>query len=210
MKKNTSQFQNRRQFLIGGFQGCALLCLASHSASYLIGQDTAEKKSPEPAHIFDTQFPRSLTYKQMFHLRYSEFIKFARFMMKEVGEEKLINILKKQTEQRMLKYGREQSKKMSDTSLQAYVKQFKDPHNYKFSLRKEVVEDTEKVFELKVTECLWATTFLNNKAGKIGFAAICYGDYFWPRGFNPKIKMIRSKTLMQGFDCCNHRYIWEG
>jgi len=28
--------------------------------------------------------------------------------------------------------------------------------------------------------------------------------------FNPKLKMIRSKTLMQGHDCCNHRYVVEG
>ena len=27
--------------------------------------------------------------------------------------------------------------------------------------------------------------------------------------FNPKMRMIRTKTLMQGDDCCNNRYIIE-
>ena len=209
MKKTPIFLQNRRQFITKGIGGCALVCLASNPALALIGQESA-KKLKKPPHIFDTQFPKSLTYKQLFHVQYSEFIKFAKFMVQEIGEEKLLKILKKQTEQRMFEYGQKQAKKVSDNSLQSYVKQFKDPKSYKITLKKKVVEDTEKVFELKVTECLWATTFLNNKAGKIGFAAVCYGDYFWPKGFNPKIKMVRSKTLMQGHDCCNHRYIWVG
>jgi hypothetical protein len=25
--------------------------------------------------------------------------------------------------------------------------------------------------------------------------------------FNPDIKMVRDKILMQGHDCCNHRYL---
>jgi hypothetical protein len=73
----------------------------------------------------------------------------------------------------------------------------------------EIVEDTDQALELKVKECIFAETFLKASAGDIGFAFICYGDYAWPRAFNPKIKMIRDKTLMQGHDCCNHRYVLE-
>lgn len=28
--------------------------------------------------------------------------------------------------------------------------------------------------------------------------------------YNPKIKMVRVKTLMKGDVCCNHRYEWTG
>ena len=38
-------------------------------------------------------------------------------------------------------------------------------------------------------------------------AALCNMDYSWPTAFNPKFKMERDKTLMQGHDCCNHRYV---
>ncbi len=73
-----------------------------------------------------------------------------------------------------------------------------------------IVEDTETAFALRVTECIWADTFLKEDAGDIGFALICHGDYAWPQGFNPKIRMIRDKTLMQGDSYCNHRYVFEG
>jgi hypothetical protein len=70
------------------------------------------------------------------------------------------------------------------------------------------VQDTEKVFELKVTECLWAAVFREaGLGGELGHATICNMDYQWPNAFNPDFKMERSKTLMQGDDHCNHKYI---
>ena len=43
--------------------------------------------------------------------------------------------------------------------------------------------------------------------GEIGHAAVCNMDYYWPPAFNPDLIMERDKTLMQGHDHCNHRYI---
>ena len=43
-----------------------------------------------------------------------------------------------------------------------------------------------------------------------GYATVCFADFALPEGFNPKIKLVRDKTLMQGHDCCNHRYEWSG
>ena len=62
-----------------------------------------------------------------------------------------------------------------------------------------------------VTECVWAATYRDaGLGGEIGHAAVCHMDYSWPPAFNSSIKMERSKTLMQGHECCNHRYIWTG
>ena len=74
----------------------------------------------------------------------------------------------------------------------------------------EVIEDTEKAFEIKIKECLTAVVFREENASDIGFATVCYADYGLPQGFNPKIKLVRDKTVMQGHDCCNRRYIMTG
>jgi len=50
----------------------------------------------------------------------------------------------------------------------------------------EIVEDTETAFEIKVTECIWATTFRQAEAGDFGYAAICFGDYAWAEGLIQK------------------------
>ena len=72
----------------------------------------------------------------------------------------------------------------------------------------EITEDTEKAFELRVTECVWANVFRDaGLGGRVGQAAVCIMDYVWPPAFNENFKMERTKTLMQGDDHCNHRYL---
>ena len=94
-----------------------------------------------------------------------------------------------------------------DTSLKSYANEVKS--GFEDTLTMTILEDTKKTFEFKVTECITAETYLHSKAGDIGFAYHCHADYAWIRGFNKNIKLIRDKTLMQGHDCCNHRYIMQ-
>jgi hypothetical protein len=208
MDKIGPQELNRRQFFGKIMPACALMCFGRGS-SLALAQEAEKKPATEAKHKFDNELERKLSYRQFFALQYAEFIRFAKALEKEMGKTKLIEFIKKYTEERMFKFGQEQAKRSADNSFQTYIANFKKPGAYKNSLTMTIVEDTEKAFELKVTECIWAKTFLDAKAGDIGFASVCHGDYAWPQGFNPKIKMIRDKTLMQGYDCCNHRYILE-
>jgi hypothetical protein len=209
MKKSKLFELKRREFITRMLPACSALCLgggkvlafAPSGHGSLIQQET---------HIFDQEYPRKLTYKQFFATRYGEYIRLARALEKEFGKEKTIELLKKFTTENMMQYGQMQAQKATDRNLKTYTAQFNNPNAYKNTLAKEVVEDSEKAFELKVTECIWAKTFLNAKAGEIGYAAVCWGDYAWAEGFNPKIKLVRDKTLMQGHDYCNHRYVWMG
>jgi hypothetical protein len=79
------------------------------------------------------------------------------------------------------------------------------------TLTYEIVENSERAFEVRVTECLWADTCrrLGGVAAELGYALTCNPDFGACRGFNPKLRMERSKTLMQGDDCCNHRWTLE-
>ncbi|MFH2000078.1 MAG: L-2-amino-thiazoline-4-carboxylic acid hydrolase [Planctomycetota bacterium] len=187
---------NRRQFLSGIMPVCALACFSGSQAVAM--QEMAK-------HKFDQELGQALTLRRYFRLQFDEMIKLASALEKEWGKEKTIDFLKRTTQDRMLEYGRKQAKKLNDDSFKTYVDTFRGPA-FKDVLTMEIVEDTDTVFELKVTECIWARTFLDADAGEIGFAHVCFGDYFWPKGFNPKISMERDKTLMQGHALCNHRY----
>ena len=199
---------SRRQFFSRVVPACALTCLGTGNVLGFVPPGRG-LLSQEGKHKFDNPYDRPLTHRQFLAARYGEFIRLAKALEKEMGQEKFLAFLKEKTRTELLTAGQEQAKRSPDASLQTYTKTFKSPV-YDIPLTKEVVEDTEKAFELKITECLWAATFLQAKAGEIGYAAVCYGDYAWAEGFNPKIKLVRDKTLMQGHDCCNHRYVWEG
>lgn len=57
----------------------------------------------------------------------------------------------------------------------------------------------------RFVKCLWADVFRELGAADIGFW-ICAQDGPFASAFNQQITFTRSKTLMQGDDCCDHCY----
>jgi hypothetical protein len=210
MKEFEKRLSSRRDFLTKTVPVCAASCLAASSvftASPLIGKSFFQD---EQEHKFDKEIPGlKMTYRRMAGIRHRSFIRFARFLQEEIGEERVIELIKKNTEQRLKAQAESDLKRLGKSDFKSYISIFRDP-GMLASLTMEIIEDTDTAFEIKVTDCLSAEAFLPYKAGDIGYAAVCWGDYNWASDFNPKIKLIRDKTLMQGHDCCNHRYIWTG
>ncbi len=195
----------RRDLLTKLVPVCAMSCLLGRSALASPQDDAAVKDSE---HKFDAPFSRPLTQAQFFQTRYREVAELGQFLSKELGKDKTVDLLKRATSAKLDRYGAYLAKQGGSNSLESFVSQFRSP-SYDDTLTKTVVTDTETDFELEVTECLWAKTFRGMDAADIGFAHVCFGDYAWVQGFNPKITMTRDKTLMQGDACCNHHYTWE-
>ena len=209
MKTSEKSMSDRRDFLTKAIPICAISCLG---ASRLMSMSPQDGKSlpDKDKHKFDKALPgKKLTYRQIVRFQNRSFIRFARFLQKELGKEKVIELIKKDAEQRMLQRAKRDLKRLGNSDFKSYISIFRDPRMLA-SLNMEIIQDTDKVFEIKVTDCLSAEGFLPSKAGDLGFAAVCWGDYAWAEGFNPKIKLIRNKTLMQGHKCCNHKYVWTG
>ena len=65
------------------------------------------------------------------------------------------------------------------------------------------LEDTDKRQAYCFTRCMWAEVFAELDALDIGFW-LCEGDAPTASAFNPAIGFQRTKTLMEGDDCCDH------
>ena len=174
----------------------------------LPGMAVLEQQSPQQGqHKFDVPSDLSLSLRQRVGMQYGNLIEFIKTLQTQMSEEELIGLLNHYSETVGKQVGEQQARNAPDTDFQTFVATFRPPR-YANSLTHEVVEDTEQAFGLRVTECVWAEVFRNaGLGGEIGHAAICNMDYHWPPAFNPKFKMERTKTLMQGDDQCNHRYI---
>jgi hypothetical protein len=123
----------------------------------------------------------------------------------EIGEDKILAHIKKWIEN---------TNKIKETHLNYDMKKFaevmKKPDTfYDHVTTYEIVEESEQSFEIKITECLWAKVFREANAPSIGYLYKCYPDNFKIKYFNPKLKLVRTKTLMQGDDCCDHRFILD-
>ena len=209
MKESVKKQSTRRDFLIKTVPVCAVSCLAA-SKVFAKSPMIAKSLFEQEEHKFDKKLPGpDMTYRRFAAIRHRSFIRFARFLQKEMGEERVIELIKKHTEQRLNEQAKRDLERLGNSDFKSYISIFRDP-GMLASLTMEIIEDTDKVFEIRVTDCLAAESYLPHKAGDIGYAAVCWGDYNWATDFNPKIKLIRDKTLMQGHDCCNHKYIWTG
>ncbi len=210
MKNIQKNQTSRRHFLTRTITLCAGTCLAVNPL--LTGSSGLAKSllQEETKHKFDKELPGpKITYRQFARMRSRGLVEFAQFLQQEIGKEKTLQLIKKNTDQKMLERAKRDIKRLGGSDFKTYISIFRDPRMLA-ALNMEIIEDTDTVFEIKVTDCLSTAGFLPANAGDIGYAAVCWGDYMWATGFNPKIKLVRDKTLMQGHKCCNHRYIWTG
>ncbi|MCP4727352.1 MAG: L-2-amino-thiazoline-4-carboxylic acid hydrolase [bacterium] len=205
MKKSLLLQMDRRKFVSKVIPACAVTCLGLDK---VFAMDNTESNFNilQEVHKFDKPLPMGITYKQYMQIAVRGSIEMAKAVEEEYGKEKMIEMVRSITDKRMIQRGEAQAKQLPDTSLKSYTAQFKGPQ-MQAALTFDIVEDTDQAFEINVTECLNADVFKQMKAEDIGHAAVCWGDYSWATAFNPKIKLIRDKTLMQGHACCNHRYV---
>ena len=153
-----------------------------------------------------------MTFQEVYDFAYKNTISLMQNVANELGEDRFIEILTTAVSEAALQGGQNAAKNRPDNGFAAYkalVKGLWAGRLWKHALTFDIVEDTGKALEIRVTECLWAKTFHEGHASDIGYATLCHPDYAHCQGFNPKIKMIRTKTLMQGDDCCDHRWVWE-
>jgi hypothetical protein len=74
------------------------------------------------------------------------------------------------------------------------------------SLEVEVLEATDTRFDFNVTRCQYAETYKAMGLGKIGHLLSCNRDGAFCEGYDPKLKLERKQTIMEGAKCCTFRY----
>jgi len=199
---------DRRAFLSRGLPACAASCLG-FSSIRLFGMSPDVAQPATAQHKFDAEMPTKLTMRQLFAQRYgSIFIPFIKFCAASLGPDRTVEMLKAYAAESAAAAAANLAKRLGANDIEAARKYF-DPANPNFAgaMTFTVPESTDRAFRLHVTECLWAKTFIDAKAGDLGYAAVCFGDYPSARAFNPRLELVRTKTLMQGDDCCDHRYV---
>ena len=200
---------SRREFLLNILPAGALFGLGCGDFSaWTAGQE--EQEAAEKTHKFLAD--SGMSFQEVFQYAYGGFAGLMIYLGAEIGNDKLIEMIKRnsdvgfeQVAQRLAKEG----KHIDFAAFRARRRKAGDRFG-DHTTTITIVEDTDEAFEVKITECLWAKTFRDLDAADIGYAHVCHGDFAMARVSNPKIRLIRTKTLMQGHDCCNHRYVWEG
>ncbi len=154
-----------------------------------------------------------LTYEQAFRLRFETQVDVTNAFVPVVGREKAIDVVEKMSEMKSVEAANHWVKGYGSienfNDFKNFFKKQMSTELMKNALTYEIVEDSDEKLEFKITECLWAKILNDLNEAEQGYRIYCKPDFMMARTFHPKVKLTRTKTLMQGKEYCNHTYTWD-
>ncbi len=70
----------------------------------------------------------------------------------------------------------------------------------------DLLEVTPDKISMNTTRCRYAEMYRELGMADLGFALSCARDFALVEGFNPKIKLERTQTIMEGAEHCDFRF----
>ncbi len=128
--------------------------------------------------------------------------------MGRFGKEETLGILRPMIEEQAEQSGRDAAGQAGGRSLAHYARAM-ESWSAGDALDEERLELTDKTFRWNVTRCAYAEMYRELGLADLGFELSCTRDYAMLRGFNPKMKLDRTKTIMQGDKICDFKVTLE-
>ncbi len=77
------------------------------------------------------------------------------------------------------------------------------------ALETETLVESDDKFGFNVTRCRYAEMYREMGLQDIGHLLSCNRDASFCDGYDPRLKLARTQTIMQGATHCDFRYRWE-
>lgn len=152
------------------------------------------------------------TYYDLFKLRFETIIDLANAFGEKIETKEIYDLIGKLSEEKSIENVRQVIEKNPIRNFNDFKILFKSQMKSELFINSttyKIVEETDNKLKFKITECLWAKGFKDLNEPELGYCASCHADFVIAKTYHPKIKLTRTKTLMQGDDYCNHTYTWK-
>lgn len=199
----------RREFLLNILPAGTLFWFGCGDLpAWAAGQEAQKAAGKKHKFLEDS----GMNFEEVFRFAYKEYIDTMRFFCRQLGKERLLEMLRKDSDEYAVREAQEYLKKLKANDFATFKEMSKEKPNrfWEHVQTKVIIEETETTFAKNITECLYAKTFRDYGAADLGYACSCYYDFPAAKAYSPKLNLIRTKTLMAGDDCCDFRYVWEG
>lgn len=124
---------------------------------------------------------------------------------REFGSGKVLEVLRASSVAIARRQGVELARRMADNSLAAFraalVHWTRDE-----ALALDVISESEREFAFNVTRCRYAELYRELGVPELGPVFSCARDFALIDGFNSRIRLTRTQTLMEGAAFCDFRY----
>ncbi len=130
-------------------------------------------------------------------------------MIGEVGEETARRVLTNA----VVKLARSAAAKMArDAPSGPHLQHFQDIQSFRTAedaLHIERLKSASNEFNFNVTRCRYSEMYREMGLTELGAVLSCNRDGAFCQGYDPKLKLRRTQTLMEGATHCDFRYRYE-
>jgi hypothetical protein len=196
---NSYQHSDRRNFLSKCFAAGSMICLGCTGMAAAIAKPVYTDDLPQTGLNYEEAIRYALGYS----------VPLLQKMQVQMGKLVFFDALEKSASARAADMVTAMAKDIKEKTMKKYgellIKSFSVPP-LKDGIQFEIVENTDKVFEMKVTGCIMAKLYREMNAFNIGYAIECHPSDAAVKAFNPNAKCIKSKNMMIGDPVCTERY----
>jgi hypothetical protein len=125
--------------------------------------------------------------------------------IKAMGREGALRVVERVMKDLGRQGGRELAEEMGGNSIPCLAKGH-GRYAAGGAYRMKVLRQTDKSYHVDITWCAYAEMYRSLGLADLGLLLSCGRDFAFTQGFNPKIKLTRDKTLMEGDEVCSYRF----
>ncbi len=131
-------------------------------------------------------------------------------MVKAFGEERAREVLRNAIRRAAIAAGAEMAERAPGGADLESFKSIQNLWTKDDALTIEVIADRPGVFDFNVKRCRYAETYRAMGLGEIGDLLSCNRDGAFCEGYDPRITLTRTQTIMGGASHCDFRYRVRG
>ncbi len=127
----------------------------------------------------------------------------------KIGYNEAIEITKEVVREDAILSGKTLAEEYSGNSIAELSKIVKEVWAEDDAFEIKIIKETDKELFFDISYCGYAQIYEKLGVKSLGCTLSCIRDFYFLEGFNPKITLKRTKTIMEGADCCDFRYVEE-
>jgi hypothetical protein len=123
----------------------------------------------------------------------------------EFGRERVLEIARRVVVDLARQQGRELATARGADDLRTFAAAV-EPWTRHGALEIEVLRQTDREYDFNVTRCRYAEMYRALGIPELGGLLSCNRDFALGDGFNPRLRLTRTRTIMEGAPHCDFRY----
>lgn len=125
----------------------------------------------------------------------------------KIGYDNAIKIVKQVIKEDAILSGKTLADKYGGNTIKELLKIVKEVWASDDAMKINIIKENEDELCFNVISCKYTQMYEKLGIKELGCILSCSRDFSFMEGFNPEIELIRTKTIMEGYECCDFRYV---